>query len=98
MFHALPFIIGQKRDTTFVLDCTLVYAKHLISRSELITLVTDTASPRFTVILFAVNSQLRYLVITTLDSIYGKKNAEKFTDTVSMSGFFTLFEGFQPPA
>ena len=32
-----------------------------------------TVSPPYMVILYPVNSQLRYLVITTLDSIYGKK-------------------------
>ena len=42
-------------------------------------------SPPYTVILYPVNSQLRYLVITTLDSIYGKKKSH----TVSACVLFT---------
>ena len=36
----------------------------------------NTVSPPYTVVLYPVNSDLRCLVITTLDSIYGKKNSE----------------------
>ena len=54
----------------------------------------STASP-YVVILYPLNSQLQYLVITTtLDFIYSKKNAEKLTDMVSARVLFTLFEGF----
>ena len=42
-----------------------------MERSKLVC--QGTVSPPYTVILYPVNSDLRYLVITTLDSIYGKK-------------------------
>ena len=37
---------------------------------------SGTVSPSYTVILYPVSSQLWYLVITTRDSIYGKKNSQ----------------------
>ena len=36
----------------------------------------DTVGPPYTVIIYLINSQLRFLVITTLDSIYAKKNSQ----------------------
>ena len=50
-------------------------------------------SPSYTVILYPVNSQLQYLVITTLDSIYGKKNS----DTVFACVLFALYRSATTP-
>ncbi|MPD04882.1 hypothetical protein E2C01_100593 [Portunus trituberculatus] len=43
---------------------------------DIFTTLKPEISPRYTVVLYPVNSQLRYLEITTLNSIHGKKNSQ----------------------
>ena len=62
-------------------DCSIILrlVRHFVSlekRAILFLLCVHTVSPPYTVLRYLVNSQLRCLVITTLNSIYSKKNSQ----------------------